>query len=111
MRRLEVLAPQEIAAGAGRRDVDWSVLFKAAGLEIANWRPIEPRWNPLHYSDARASWEGTLPPFEVPARIEAAAYRGVPVWFDIVLPSTKPSREPGSVPSAPAPPVLGGWSW
>jgi hypothetical protein len=107
LRRLEVLAPQEIAADAVHRDVDWSVLFKAAGLEIANWRAIEPRWNPLHYGDARASWEGTLPPFEVPARIEAAAYRGVPVWFDIVLPSTKPSREPGSVPSAPAPETFG----
>ena len=107
LRRLEVLAPQEIAVGAGWRDVDWSVLFKAAGLEIANWRAIEPRWNPLHYGDARASWEGTLPPFEVPARIEAAAYRRVPVWFDIVLPSTKPSRQPGSLPSARAPETFG----
>ena len=32
LRRLEVLAPQEIAAGGGRRDVEWGVLFEAASL-------------------------------------------------------------------------------
>jgi serine/threonine-protein kinase len=104
LRRLEVLAPQAIPGNAAGREVDWSLLFTAAGLDIARWQAIESRWNPLHYSDARASWEGTLPPFDVPARIEAAAYRGVPVWFDVVLPTAQPSREPGSAASAPTAP-------
>jgi serine/threonine-protein kinase len=103
LRRLEVLVPQAIASSAPGREVDWSPLFTAAGLDIGRWRAIEPRWNPLHYSDARASWEGTLPPFDVPARIEAAAYRGAPVWFDVVLPTAQPSREPDSA-SAPTGP-------
>ena len=102
LRRLEVLAPQAIPGDTAARDVEWSRVFAAAGLDIAQWRAIAPRWNPLHYGDARAAWEGRLPPFGVPARIEAAAYGGKPVWFDIVLPTARPEREPGSALSPPA---------
>jgi serine/threonine-protein kinase len=100
LRRLEVLAPQVIADDRPARDVDWGGLFAAAGLDIGQWRTTEPRWNPLHHSDTRASWEGTLPPSGMPVRIDAAAYRGAPVWFDIVLPSATASREPESGRSA-----------
>ena len=102
LRRLEVLAPQAIPEGTTTRDVDWNRLFEAAGLEISQWRPTEPRWNPLHYGDTRAAWEGTLPPFDIPARVEAAAYGGRAVWFDIILPSTAPAREPDIARQAPA---------
>jgi serine/threonine-protein kinase len=100
LRRLEVLAPQVIADDRSAREVDWGRLFTAAGLDIGQWRAAQPRWNPRHHSDALASWEGTLPPSGIPVRIDAAAYRGAPVWFDVVLPSATASREPDSGPSA-----------
>ena len=62
LKRLEVLPPQEILGAGGIREPDWGLLFAAPGLDMARWRAIEPRWNPLYHSDARAAWEGTLPP-------------------------------------------------
>jgi hypothetical protein len=55
---------------------------------------VEPKWTPPFHSDARAAWEGTWPRRpEIPIRIEAAAYRGRPVWFEIVSPWTRPERD------------------
>jgi serine/threonine-protein kinase len=101
LKKLEVVPPQEIIGAGGIREPDWGLLFSAAGLDMAKWRAIEPRWNPLYHSDARAAWEGTLPPSNLPARIEASAYQGVPVSFDIVGPLARPVREDAATPVAP----------
>jgi serine/threonine-protein kinase len=73
---------------------DWRPLLEAARLDPARLKPVEPRWTPPFHSDARAAWEGTWP--EQPAvalRIEAAAYRGRPVWFQVVHPWTRAERD------------------
>ena len=53
------------------------------------------------YSDARAAWTGSLaerPDF--PMRIEAAAYRGRPVYFELIGPWTRPERMQDYQPTA-----------
>ena len=73
---------------------DWAPLFAEARLDPSQFRPVEPRWTPPLYSDARAAWEGSWPRRpEITLRVEAAAYRGRPVWFEIVNPWTRPERE------------------
>jgi serine/threonine-protein kinase len=74
--------------------VDWSPLFAEAHLDPAAFRPVPPQWTPPFYADARAAWEGTWPRRpEIPVRIEAAAYRGRPVFFRVVNPWTRPERD------------------
>jgi hypothetical protein len=72
---------------------DWSPLFAEARLDAGSFRPVEPRWSPPFFADARAAWEGAWPERpDIPVRIEAAAFRGKPVWFDVVWPWTRPER-------------------
>jgi serine/threonine-protein kinase len=79
---------------------DWQSLFTEAGLPIAQFSTVKPRWIPPIFADARAAWEGAYPERpDVPIRIEAAANLGRPVYFEIVAPWTRPRNqdaEPGS---------------
>ncbi|HEX9190415.1 MAG TPA: serine/threonine-protein kinase [Vicinamibacteria bacterium] len=78
---------------------DWSRLFAEARLDPSALREVPPRWTPLFHTDARAAWEGAWPEREdLPIRIEAATYRGRPVWFEVITPWTKPER-------------MGAWTW
>ena len=53
----------------------------------------QPAWTSPVYSDARAAWTGSLAERpNIPMRIEAAAYRGKPVYFELIGPWTRPSR-------------------
>ena len=58
---------------------------------------MTPTRTPPAYADERRAWRGTLPEQQTPVTIEAAAYRGRPVSFEIVGPWTAASREPGAV--------------
>ncbi len=72
---------------------DWALLFSAAGLDHAKWPAALPTWTPPVYSDARAAWTGSLAERpDIPMRIEAAAYRGKPVYFELIGPWTRPDR-------------------
>ncbi len=72
---------------------DWAPLFSAAGLDPSKWSPAQPMWTPPVYSDARAAWTGSLAERpDVPMRIEAAAYRGKPVYFGLIGRWTRPGR-------------------
>jgi hypothetical protein len=72
---------------------DWSALFAEARLDPGSLRSVEPRWSPPFFADARAAWEGVWPERpDIPVRIEAAAFRGRPVWFDVVWPWTRAER-------------------
>src|SRR5262249_4411873 len=64
---------------------DWANLITAAGLDIAEFRPAIPEWNPLVDTDLRAAWTGTYPGRpDLPLRIEAGAWRGKPVFFKMI---------------------------
>ena len=89
----EAVPPQLDPAKGPAPPPDWPPLFKAAGLDIAQFKPAEPEWAPPVGSDARAAWTSVAPGRPgVPLRVEAAAYRGKPVYFQLVLPWTRPSR-------------------
>jgi serine/threonine-protein kinase len=81
---------------------DWTALFGAAGLDPARFTPTEPKWTPLAVHDARAAWTGAHPDqAELPLRIEAAAHRGKPVYFETIGPWMQPW------PMQPSPPAAG----
>jgi hypothetical protein len=68
--------------------VDWNKLFAAAGLDSAQLQPAEPTWTSLASADARAAWTGTWPGSNRALRVEAAAWRGRPVFFSLIGPWT-----------------------
>jgi predicted Ser/Thr protein kinase len=72
---------------------DWNALFAAAGLDPARFQPAEPHWTPLAGFDARAAWTGVYPSApKIALRVEAASWRGKPVYFQLISPWTQPSR-------------------
>jgi predicted Ser/Thr protein kinase len=72
---------------------DWKRLFDAAGLDISRFAATTPQWTPLGICDARAAWTGVLPgETPNPVRVESAAWRGRPIYFQIVGPWTRPDR-------------------
>jgi serine/threonine-protein kinase len=80
---------------------DWSILFAAAELDMANFRSVESEWVPPVAYDQRAAWEGVFPEQpQTPLRIEAASYRGKPVYFEMIGPWTRPARLGAAEPSA-----------
>ncbi len=99
---LDAAPPAFDESGPAADAPDWGALLDAAGLEPQLLTPSSPRWNPRMTTDARAAWEATLP--EAPGttfRVEAAAYRGRPVYFRLLGPwDPPPSTE------APAQPLL-----
>jgi Protein kinase domain len=92
--QLVVIPPQvEKPAGAAAPSPDWAPLFSAAGLDPSKWPPAQPMWTPPVDSDARVAWTGSLAERpDIPMRIEAAAYRGKPVYFELIGPWTRPER-------------------
>ena len=92
--QLSVVPPQREDDAGPAPAPDWAPLFAEAGLDPSRYKPVEPRWQPSVYADARAAWEGPHPDrSEVPARIEAAAYRGRPVSFLILGPWDYPELQ------------------
>jgi len=83
-------------------EVDWAMVFAEASLDIRNYRQTESNWTPPVYADASLSWEGAhVDHAEIPVRIEAAAYQGKPVYFQIVAPWDKPLRQEETFSTAP----------
>jgi hypothetical protein len=75
---------------------DWNQLFTAAGLDPARFTAADPRVVPLVAFDSRAAWTGTYPGSpQVPLRIEAAAWHGQLVYFQVVSPWTNFTRGAG----------------
>jgi serine/threonine-protein kinase len=73
--------------------VNWTPLFDAAGLQLNEFHPVTSQWVPNVYGDRRAAWEGSLPGHpDIPLRVEAAAYRGRPSFFQVVGPWTRRPR-------------------
>jgi len=78
---------------------DWRILFDAAGLDMAAYKPTDPTWAPPSWGDTRAAWiELTPARADATVRIEAAAWRGKPIFFRVIHPWT-----PGQGQAAPAP--------
>ncbi len=89
---LEAIPPQVETAPKQPTPPDWSALMSAAGLDASKLQAAEPNWTSLAASDTRAAWTGTWPGTKWPLRVEAAALHGMPVFFSMVGPWTKPDR-------------------
>jgi hypothetical protein len=68
------------------RPLSWSELLDAAGLDPKTLKPAQADFLPGVFADARAAWTGTYPEDATPIRVEAAAWRGVPVHFRVTGP-------------------------
>ena len=91
--QLIAVPPQAEKPEGAAASADWTPLFAAAGLDPSKWTPTQPAWTPPVYGDARAAWTGSLPARPaLPMRIEAAAYRGKAVYFELIGPWTRPQR-------------------
>ena len=80
----------------------WARLFTAAGLQAEEFKQVESGWIPAPGWDARGSWSGTYPSSEAdgsrtPVRVEAAAWRGQPVYFEVVPAWRQDAGEPWPV--------------
>jgi serine/threonine protein kinase len=90
---LIAVPPQVETPASADSSPDWAPLFTAAGLDSSKWPSAQPMWTPPIYSDARAAWTGSLAERpDIPMRIEAAAFRGKPVYFELIGPWTRPER-------------------
>ena len=100
---MEIVPPQRDESTGPYPEPVWEPLFEAAGLDIADFEPTDPRWTPGVYCDERVAWTGEPAGWlAYPVRVEAGAYHGNPVYFQIVDPSLEPWRDPGaSVPGNP----------
>ena len=75
-----VAVPPEYSESPGPwGEADWPALFRQAGLDVADFAPEAPRWTPPNVAaDLQRAWvNGSL-------RVEAASFRGRPVWFEVI---------------------------
>ena len=87
--------PPDRATGDGPwPEPEWSRLFTLANFDIAEFTPAAPLWAPPSASDTQRAW---VNPARGDVRIEAAAFRGRPVWFEII-PAWKPSSDGAAAP-------------
>ena len=91
--QLDAVPPQVEEDLSPPNSIDWKALFTAAGLEMTRFTPTEPRWVSLAPFDARAAWTGAYASAPgIPMRIEAASWRGKPVFFRVIGPWSEPER-------------------
>ena len=89
---LRAVAPQ-VETDGPHADPDWSQLFVEAGLDKTRFTSAAPKWAPPDTFDSRADWEGKLADHpDLPLHVAAAAYRGVPVYFQVIAPWDQPWR-------------------
>lgn len=83
---------QDQAAAPNR--FDWSGLFHEAGFDITRFQQVTSTWVPQHAYDERLAWDGTNPARpDQKVHIEAATFRGQPVYFETIYPWDQPTRQ------------------
>src|SRR5581483_7888041 len=64
------------------------------GLDTRRFTPANLRWTPPAAFDALRSWEGTFPERpDMPIHVDAAWWRGKPVYFDVQAPGAAAERD------------------
>jgi hypothetical protein len=77
------------AGAAPPGKTDWDQLLKDAGYDPALCTSVDPEWFPFSYADERAAWTADMPEhLGVKMRIEAASFRGKPIYFARIGPWT-----------------------
>jgi serine/threonine-protein kinase len=76
-------------------EFDFNQIFRESGLDINAFQPTAPQWTPPSAFDERRAFAGAYEDNPaVTVRIEAAAYRGKLVSFEMVEPWTVPPSQP-----------------
>jgi predicted Ser/Thr protein kinase len=90
---LEAVPPQFEKTPNPATPPDWRALFTDAGLDLTKFTATSPQWLSPQPFDVRGEWTGALPwARDIPVRVSAAAYRGRPVYFEILGPWSLPTR-------------------
>jgi serine/threonine-protein kinase len=93
MESFHAIPPQRQADIVSAPAADWAPLFRLAGLDQSRFSPAAPEWLPRGQADARMAWTGSLAERpDTPLRVEAASWRGRPIFFQLVWPWTRPTR-------------------
>jgi serine/threonine-protein kinase len=67
--------------------LDWRYLFDAAGLPISEMSVANPERHPPFYADTVLAWQGRWPGRpDLALRVEASAFAGMPVHFEVLGP-------------------------
>jgi serine/threonine-protein kinase len=77
--RLVAYPPSQQQPAGSASPFSWLLLFESAGLDMTRFEAVAPRQIPFTMFDERGAWleKGAGSPL----RVEAAAWRGLPVWF------------------------------
>jgi serine/threonine-protein kinase len=108
LRQFEAVPPQvesseSATAGAGDNAVSpWDSAFRLAGLDASRFVEGAPAWTPRSFADARKAWTGTLPETGLPVRVEAAAYRGRLIYFEVIGDWSRPTRQQAAASAQPS---------
>lgn len=95
---LRAVPPAEATPGP-YAEPDWSALLADAGLVGGKLVSVAPRLAAPVDSDRKAAWNASYPGQpDIEIHVEAATYRGKPVWFDLKAPWTRP---PSPIPLVP----------
>lgn len=78
--------PEKSSGPQHKGAFDWSNLFREAGLDMNQFAVSAPKEIPIQAYDEQMSWIGRYPEAPYPIRIEAAAFQGKPVYFEIFGP-------------------------
>jgi serine/threonine protein kinase len=85
--------PQVVDANAAAQPMNWDKVFEAAGLDRSRWTEVESQELPQFPFDERKAWKGTFEHApQVRMQIEAAAWRGRAVSFELFGPWRAPVR-------------------
>ena len=73
------------------QEFDWSTVFRDAGFDFRAFAEVDPQWTPSTPFDELRALRGSYPDApDVPILVQAAAYHGKLVSFEIVEPWTLP---------------------
>ncbi len=93
LQALEAVPVQFEKSPAPPNSPNWPALFTEAGLDFTRFSEAPAQWLPPQPFDARGEWSGSLPwAPDIPVRVSAAAYRGKPVYFEVLGPWSRPTR-------------------
>jgi len=89
----EAVPPQTEKAAPGATPPDWPRLIEMAGFDAAAIQPVDPGRTPVTFADTRHAWRARMPGMPAEMTIEAASFHGRVVYFEIVGPWTRASRD------------------
>ena len=77
-----------VSSSAALVKPDWTPLLAAAQIDLKSFHPVDPQGALPVYADNRMAWSGVFTDLASvrsdPVRIEAASFRGKPVFFKVI---------------------------